>query len=107
MVRLPGRGFPAPVASALARLAPGGRLVAITGAGFSPESPSGRDAFQRLQESGRLVLTVPVAGRVFARQGTTIETRLTVIDRIPAKDYLRVSGLGRNGPDHGRASRAR
>ncbi len=74
------------LASALARIAPGGRLVAITGAGFSPESPSGRDAFQRLQESGRVVLTVPVAGRVFARHGTMSETRLTVIDRVPADD---------------------
>jgi predicted RNA methylase len=74
------------LASALARLAPGGRLVAITGAGFSPKTPAGRDAFQRLQESGRVVLSVPIAGRVFARHGTTIETRLTVIDRVPADD---------------------
>lgn len=36
------------VASALARLAPGGRLVTITGAGFCPEAPAWRDAFIRL-----------------------------------------------------------
>lgn len=74
------------VSSALARLAPGGRLVAITGAGFSPESPTWREAFVRLQEIGRVVFTAGLAGAAFARHGTTIETRLTVIDRVPADD---------------------
>ncbi|MFX7988730.1 hypothetical protein ABTK55_19345, partial [Acinetobacter baumannii] len=39
-----------PLASALARLADGGRLVAITGANFGPDIPAWRDAFVRLQE---------------------------------------------------------
>ncbi|WP_375458569.1 strawberry notch-like NTP hydrolase domain-containing protein [uncultured Enterovirga sp.] len=72
--------------SALARLAPGGRLVAITGASLSPEHPAARDGFVRLQETGRVVFTAAIAGRVFARHGTTVETRLTVIDREPAAD---------------------
>ncbi len=70
------------IASALARLAEGGRLVAITGASFSPENPTWFDAFARLQERGRVVFTAAVDGRVFARHGTTTETRLTVIDRV-------------------------
>jgi hypothetical protein len=70
------------IASALARLADGGRLVAITGASFSPENPAWADAFARLQERGRVVFTAAVDGRVFARHGTTTETRLTVIDRV-------------------------
>jgi predicted RNA methylase len=74
------------VASALARLVVGGRLVAITGAGFSPDHPSWREAFVRLQERGRIVFTAAVDGRVYARHGTTVETRLTVIDRVPADD---------------------
>lgn len=74
------------VASALARLAPGGRLVAITGANFSPELPAWRDSFVRLQASGRIVFTAPIAGSVYAKHGTTIETRLTVIDKAPAED---------------------
>lgn len=41
------------VASALNRLAPGGRVVAITGANFGPDVPAWRDAFTRLQERGR------------------------------------------------------
>ena len=36
------------IASALARLAEGGRLVAITGANFAPDKPAWRDAFVRL-----------------------------------------------------------
>lgn len=72
------------VASALARLADGGRLVAITGANLSPENPAWRDAFIRLQERGRVVFSAAIDGRVYARHGTTTETRLTVIDKIPA-----------------------
>ena len=74
------------VSSALARLADGGRLVAITGASLSPDHPSWREAFVRLQERGRVVFSAAVDGRVYARHGTTVETRLTVIDRMPAAD---------------------
>ncbi|MFX5057523.1 hypothetical protein ABTC93_20105, partial [Acinetobacter baumannii] len=74
------------IASALARLADGGRLVAITGANFSPELPAWRDAFVRLQGRGRVVFTAAIAGSVYVKHGTTIETRLTVIDKAPAED---------------------
>lgn len=74
------------VSSALARLADGGRLVAITSANFGPERSAWRDAFMRLQERGRVVFTATIAGSVYARHGTTIETRLTVIDKAPAED---------------------
>ncbi|MGE3919221.1 MAG: methylase, partial [Hyphomicrobiaceae bacterium] len=74
------------VSSALARLADGGRLVTITGASLSPDHPSWREAFVRLQERCRIVFSAAVDGRVYARHGTTVETRLTVIDRVPASD---------------------
>src|SRR5712692_4811536 len=74
------------ISSALARLIDGGRLVAITGANLSPDNPSWRDGFVRLQERGRVVFSSAVDGRVYARHGTTTETRLTIIDRIPADD---------------------
>jgi predicted RNA methylase len=76
------------ISSALARLAEGGRLVAITGASLSPEDSAWRDGFVRLQERGRVVVSVAIDGRVYARHGTTIDTRLTVIDRVPAEDPL-------------------
>ena len=74
------------VASALARLADGGRLVAITGANLSPDNPTWRDNFVRLQERAHVVFSAAIDGRVYARHGTTTETRLTVIDRIPGDD---------------------
>jgi predicted RNA methylase len=72
------------IGSALARLRPGGRLVAITGASCSPHAPGWAEAFARLQERGRVVFSAAIDGRVYAKHGTTIDTRLTVIDRVPA-----------------------
>jgi predicted RNA methylase len=74
------------IASALARLAEGGRLVAITGASFSPDNPAWAPAFARLGERGRVVFSAAIDGRVYAGHGTTVETRLTVIDGLPAGD---------------------
>ena len=74
------------VRSAFARLAEGGRLVAITGHNLVPDNPACRDSFLELQQKGRVVFTAPIAGKAYARHGTTFETRLTVIDRIPAED---------------------
>jgi hypothetical protein len=74
------------IASALARLASGGRLVAITGSSFAPDAPAWRNAFVRLQEHGRVVFTASIDGSLFAKHGTTIDTRLTVIDKLPADD---------------------
>jgi predicted RNA methylase len=87
------------IASALARLAPGGRLVAITGANFSPELPAWRDHFARLQERGRVVFSAAIAGSVYAKHGTTIDTRLTVIDKAPAEDFARFPASPGIAPD--------
>jgi len=72
------------IASALARLGDGGRLVAITGASFAPDNPAWTDAFVRLQGRGRIVFSAAVDGSVYAKHGTTIDTRLLVIDKQPA-----------------------
>jgi len=77
------------LSSAFARLRSGGRLVAITGTGLSPENPKWRSAFERLQQQGRVVFTAAIDGRVYARHGTTAETRLTVIDKVPVADPSR------------------
>src|SRR5216684_5467407 len=74
------------VASALARLPEGGRLVTISGANVGPHNPVWTDSFIRLQECGRVVFSAAIDGAVYAKHGTTIETRLTVIDRLPADD---------------------
>ncbi|MER9426186.1 strawberry notch family protein [Mesorhizobium sp. M0317] len=80
------------LSSAFARLRPGGRLVAVTGSGLSPENPKWRLAFERLQQQGSVVFTAAIAGRVYARHGTTAETRLTIIDKVPANDPTSFSG---------------
>ncbi|RWR27430.1 methylase [Sinirhodobacter populi] len=87
------------VASALARLAPGGRLVTITGANFSPDNATWRDAFTRLQERSRVVFSAAIDGSVYAKHGTTIPTRLTVIDKLPAEDPAVFPAASEVAPD--------
>ena len=67
--------------SALARLAPGGRLVAITGATFAPDVPAWGDSFAKLTEAAHLVFTGAVSGAAFAKHGTSFETRISVFDK--------------------------
>ncbi|MDO9639407.1 MAG: strawberry notch family protein [Pseudotabrizicola sp.] len=67
--------------SALARLAPAGRLVAITGASFAPDAPAWSETFARLTESAHLVFTGAVSGAAFAKHGTSFETRISVFDK--------------------------
>ena len=74
------------VSSALARLAEGGRLVAVTQASLAPDNPAWRDDFVCLQERGTVIFSAAIDGAVYVRHGTTIETRLTVIDKRPADD---------------------
>jgi predicted RNA methylase len=73
------------VSSALARLAEGGRLVAITQASLAADNPVWREDFQRLQERGTVVFSAAIDGAVYARHGTTIDTRLTIINKRAAK----------------------
>ena len=75
------------LASAFARLREGGRLVAITGHNVGPEEPGWREGFVRLQErGGRVVFSAAISGQAYARHGTTMDTRLTVIDRCRRDD---------------------
>lgn len=61
------------VKSAFARLAHGGRLVCITGANFNP--------WEELRGKGTVVLSVLLSRDFFKAHGTSIETRLSVIDK--------------------------
>jgi predicted RNA methylase len=74
------------LSSAVARLAEGGRLVAITGANCAPDHKAWGSGFERLQEKACVVFTATIAGGLFAPHGTSIETRLTVIDKVAADD---------------------
>ncbi len=85
--------------SALARLADGGRLVAITGASLAPDNPAWTEAFVALQERARIVFTAPIDGAAYARHGTTMPTRLTVFDKRPAEDARRFPAAPGAAPD--------
>lgn len=74
------------IASALARLRDGGRLVAIVGANCSPEAPTWRDAFARLAEKATLRFSTAISGKVYAKHGTTTSTRLLVFDKDSGSD---------------------
>ena len=74
------------VGSALAGLPEGGRLVTITGANAASDNPTWTNSFRRLQEQGRVVFSAAIDGGVYAKHGTNIDIRLTVIDRVPADD---------------------
>ena len=87
------------LSSAVARLADGGRLVAITGANCAPDHKAWRDGFVRLQDRARVVFTATIAGSVFAPHGTSVETRLTVIDKVPADDPVQFPASPGEAPD--------
>ncbi|MFA5951987.1 MAG: bifunctional class I SAM-dependent methyltransferase/DEAD/DEAH box helicase [Hyphomicrobium sp.] len=72
------------VRAALLRLVPGGRLVAITSASAEPSNAAYKSAFDEISRHGRIVFSAPLSGKFFQRYGTTIETRLAVIDKTDA-----------------------
>ena len=87
------------LSSALARLADGGRLVVITSAGCAPDHPAWREDFIRLQQGGTVVFSAAIDGSVYARHGTTIDTRLTVIDKHAAPDATAFPASHGTAPD--------
>ena len=87
------------LSSALARLAGGGRLVAITGANCAPDHKAWRDSFIRMQDKARVVFSAAIAGSVFAPHGTSVETRLTVIDKVPADNPAQFPASRGMAPD--------
>ena len=89
--------------AALDVLVPGGRLVAILpggrepGAGMSPQAKRYRQFWADLGQGYHIRANIGVAGRVYARQGTSFNTRMVVIDR-PATESTPLGG--RKGYPH-------
>ena len=69
------------IRSAYAMLAPGGRLSAITSPNCIPGSDPWNAAFAGQTPPPRILFTSLIDGRLYARRGTTTDTRLTVIER--------------------------
>ena len=73
------------IRSALRRLPDGGRLVVLTASSHDPASAAIKALYADLSDRAAFAFTATVDGRIYARHGTTIDTRLTVIDRIPER----------------------
>jgi len=82
------------VRSAFLRLVPGGRLVLISGQWFAPDSKFWRTAFNGLEDQVCVRATVTVSGEAYAKHGTTMDTRLTVIDKIAPQGTVLSLDLG-------------
>src|SRR5208337_542371 len=67
------------IRSALRRLPEGGRLVVLTAASHDPTDPHIKALYTDLSDRASFVFTASVDGRIYARHGTTIDTRLTFI----------------------------
>jgi predicted RNA methylase len=78
-----------------------GRLVAIVGRGMTPESPTYRKWFSGLAKAGyTLKANVGVAGGEYKKYGTSFDTRLLVIDKVPpAEGHAPVTGDAEDVPD--------
>ncbi len=89
------------IRSALRRLPRGGRLVVLTAAAHDPASTEIHSLYADLLDHTVFVFTATVNGRIYARHGTNIDTRLTVIDRIPANPAtpLIPAGHAKNLPE--------
>ena len=80
--------------SAFSMLPPGGRLAAITSAHCVPGDAAWTDAFASHDGAVRVVFTMAIDGRAYARRGTGFDTRLTVFDRS-AEPGIAVDGQAR------------
>ena len=73
------------VLQALRRLEPGGRLVTVLSAAVQRRKPTHRPFFEALgADPFRLRADVEVGGAVYRPYGTSVRTRVLVVDRIPA-----------------------
>ncbi|MBX9253584.1 strawberry notch family protein [Desmonostoc muscorum CCALA 125] len=81
---------PRHINSALQRLADGGRLVTITANWFSPNNPTWRETFVKWHSEARVLMSVGVNGKVYSKHGTQIDTRITVIDKVPADNHRQI-----------------
>lgn len=79
------------VQSAFTRLAPGGRLVLISGAWFLPGHQVWDSCFKYTPDMA-LRLSVKITGGAYRKYGTTVDTRLSVIDKVPDDGVTPICG---------------
>ena len=70
------------VAEAMKKLAPGGRLVALVGRGFSTDAPSLMKDWQDIQKKYTVRANIELTGKLYYKHGTQFDNRLVVIDKV-------------------------
>ena len=83
------------IRSALRRLPQGGRLVALTHSSHDPAESAIAALYREPGFEPGFAFTATVDGRIYARHGTSVDTRLTVIDRMPRPEPLVTAGHAR------------
>jgi len=69
------------IEQALARLAPGGRLVAIVGEGMAMDRPVFRSWWSEIKSKYNVRANIGVNGQEYAKYGTTFDNQILVIDK--------------------------
>jgi len=69
------------IEQALARLAPGGRLVAIVGRGMADDRPSFKKWWTRMKAKYNVRANIGISGKEYAKYGTTFDNQILVIDK--------------------------
>lgn len=80
------------IEQALARLEPGGRLVAIVGEGMADDRPAFRDWWDKIARRYNVRANIGVSGQEYAKYGTTFDNQLVVIDKTPPTGERPVTG---------------
>ena len=80
------------VEQALARLQPGGRLIAIVGRGMTMEAPAFKEWWERIGAQYDVRANLGVGGKIYQKYGTSFGTRLLVIDKRPPSGQEPIKG---------------
>lgn len=69
------------IEQALARLEPGGRLVAIVGEGMAADRPAFKQWWAKIQKEYTVRANLGIEGTEYAKYGTTFDNQLLIIDK--------------------------
>jgi predicted RNA methylase len=73
------------IESALKLLCRGGRLVCISPNSFTPSNEKWSNWFEHINRDAQVLCSIGIQSKVYTKHGTTVETRLTVFEKIPGQ----------------------
>lgn len=84
------------IEQALKLLAPGGRLVAITGRGMAEDAPAFRKWWKGIKEEYNVIANIGIDGANYTKYGTSFDIQLLVIDKNGATEQPVKTGYVKN-----------